>query len=69
MMLALEEAKKAYELDEPPVGCVIVKHGEVIATGFNERNRRKNVLAHAEIIAINKACEVVGDWRLEDCIM
>lgn len=67
MDLALEEAQKAYELDETPIGAVIVQNGKVIARACNRRNTDKNSLAHAEIMAIQKACEYVGDWRLEEC--
>ncbi len=66
---ALKEAQKAFDIDEVPIGCVIVHNGEIIATGFNMRNTNKNTLDHAEIIAINKACEVLKDWRLEGCTM
>ena len=67
MKKALEEAEKAYKIDEVPIGCVIVRNDEIIATGYNKRNTEKNPLYHAEIIAINKAAQIVGDWRLEDC--
>lgn len=67
MKKALEEAEKAYKIDEVPIGCVIVRNDEIIATGYNKRNTAKNPLCHAEIIAINKAAQIVGDWRLEDC--
>ena len=67
MKKALEEAEKAYKIDEVPIGCVIVRNDEIIATGYNKRNTAKNPLCHAEIIAINKAVQIVGDWRLEDC--
>ena len=67
MELALEEARKAYELDETPIGAVIVHKGEVIAKACNRRNTDKNSLAHAEILAINEACTYIGDWRLEEC--
>lgn len=67
MDLALEEAKKAYELDETPIGAIIVHKGEVIARACNRRNTDKNSLAHAEIMAIQQACEQIGDWRLEEC--
>ncbi len=64
---ALKEAKKAFEIDEVPIGAVIVHNNEIIARGFNRRNTDKNPLMHAEIIAINKAAAVIGDWRIEDC--
>lgn len=67
MELALEEARKAYELDETPIGAVIMHKGEVIAKACNRRNTDKNSLAHAEILAINEACKYIGDWRLEEC--
>ncbi len=69
MKEALNLAQKAFDIDEVPIGCVIVHNDEVIATGYNMRNTNKNTLHHAEIIAINKACEVLGDWRLEGCTM
>ncbi|MCL2365353.1 MAG: tRNA adenosine(34) deaminase TadA [Defluviitaleaceae bacterium] len=69
MREALAEARKAYEQNEVPIGCVIVRGGEVIARGYNERNTNKNALHHAEITAINAACGVVGDWRLDDCVL
>lgn len=69
MREALKQAKKAYKIKEVPIGCVIVYEDKVIARGYNKRNSKKNTLAHAEIIAINKASKVLGDWRLEDCTM
>ena len=67
MTEALIEARRAYDLNEVPIGCVIVKDGNIIARAANERVTRGNALCHAEILAIGQACEVVGDWRLEDC--
>lgn len=69
MRAAIKEAKKAYALDEVPIGCVIVREGKIIARGYNRRNTDKNTLAHAEITAIKKASKKCGDWRLEDCTM
>ena len=69
MKEALKQAKKAYKIKEVPIGCVIVHEDKVIARGYNKRNTKKNTLAHAEILAINKASKVLGDWRLEDCTM
>ena len=69
MELALLEAKKAFAIDETPVGAVIVRDGKVIAKAFNKRETKKNALCHAEIIAINKACKKLGGWRLLDCDM
>lgn len=69
MRAALREAKKAYALNEVPIGCVIVKDGAIIARGYNRRVTDGNVLSHAEIIAIKKACRKTSDWRLEECEM
>lgn len=69
MKVALREAKKAYKLDEVPIGCVIVQNDKIIARGYNRRNTDKNTLAHAEMSAIKKASKKTGDWRLEDCTM
>lgn len=69
MRAAIREAKKAYALDEVPIGCVIVREEKIIARGYNRRNTDKNTLAHAELSAIKKASKKCGDWRLEDCTM
>ena len=69
MKEALRQARKAYKLEEAPIGCVIVYEGKVIARGYNRRNIDKSTLSHAEILAIRKAAKVMGDWRLEGCIM
>lgn len=69
MKQAVKQAKKAYDKLETPIGCVIAYEDKVIARGYNKRNMKKNTLAHAEILAINKASKVLGDWRLEDCTM
>jgi tRNA(adenine34) deaminase len=69
MKEAIKQARKAYRLNEVPIGCVIVYEDKIIARAYNKRNTKKNTLAHAEIIAINKASKVIGDWRLEDCSM
>lgn len=67
MLKALIEAKKAELEGEIPVGAVVVKDGEVIAEGRNRRETHNNALGHAEIEAINNACEKLGRWRLDDC--
>ena len=67
MKQALALAKKAGASGEIPVGAVIVKDGEVIATGVNRRETDNTALGHAEIMAINSACERLGRWRLDDC--
>lgn len=66
MELALEQAKIAYKKREIPIGCVIVKNGKVIAKAYNTREKSKSAIAHAEILAIDKACKKVKNWRLED---
>lgn len=67
MEMAIEEAKNAFELDETPIGALIVHEGKVIGRACNRRNTDKNSLAHAEIMAIDEACKHIGDWRLEEC--
>ena len=69
MKAAMKQAKKAAAIEEVPIGCVIVYEDKIIGRGYNKRNLKKNTLAHAEIIAMNKASKVIGDWRLEDCTM
>ena len=69
MLQAIDEAKKAGENGEVPVGAVIVKQGKIIAKGRNRREEKKNALSHAETEAINEACKVLGDWRLDGCEM
>ena len=69
MREAIKQAKKAYEMNEVPIGCVIVCEDKIIGRGYNRRTTDKNPLAHAEMIAIKKASKKVGDWRLEDCTM
>jgi tRNA(adenine34) deaminase len=69
MKEALEEAKKAYSTYEVPVGAVIVYDGNIIARGYNQREGLNNPLAHAEILAIDKASKYLGRWRLTGCTM
>ncbi len=69
MKEALKEAKKAAKAGEVPIGCVIVYEDKIIGRGYNKRNTKKTTLAHAELIAIQKASKAMGDWRLEDCVM
>lgn len=69
MREAIRQARKAAAFNEVPIGCVIVYEDKIIARGYNRRIIDKNVLAHAEIIAIRKACRKMGDWRLEECTM
>lgn len=69
MMRALENAKVAYKNGDVPVGAVIVRNGEIIAEAYNERELTGRATAHAEIVAIERASEVLGRWRLSDCEM
>lgn len=69
MRLALKQAEKAAAIGEVPIGCVIVCDGVIVGRGYNKRNKNKTTLAHAEMIAIDKASKKLGDWRLEGCTM
>ena len=69
MRLAIKEARKAQELGEVPIGAVIVKDNHVIARAHNLRETLQQPTAHAEHIAIERASEVIGSWRLEDCTL
>ena len=69
MLLALEEAKKAAEKGEVPIGAVIVRRGEVIASAHNERETVFDATAHAETSAIRRACQYLGGWHLTDCTL
>ena len=67
MKLALEAAKNTEQSQDVPIGAVIVKDGEVIAIGFNEREAHGDATAHAEIQVIRKACQTLGGWHLDLC--
>ncbi len=69
MNMALELAREAAAEGEVPVGCVIVRDGEVVGRGRNRRETEKNALGHAEIEAINEACTKLGGWRLWECTL
>lgn len=69
MKEALKEAKKALEIEEVPVGAVIVKDGKIIARAHNTKETKKDATCHAEILAIKKACKKLDSWRLLDCEM
>ena len=69
MDAALALAKEAAAEGEVPVGCVIVRNGEIVGRGRNRREMGKTALAHAEIEAIAEACENLGGWRLWDCTL
>ncbi|MBQ5755453.1 MAG: nucleoside deaminase, partial [Oscillospiraceae bacterium] len=67
MGLALEEARKAAALGEVPVGAVVAKDGVPVAMAHNLRETEKNATYHAELLAIQEACRVLGGWRLWQC--
>lgn len=67
MQKAIETAKNALAINEVPVGAVIVYQNEIIASGYNKRETAKNSLCHAEIEAINNACQKLQSWRLLNC--
>ena len=69
MSEALALAKEAASEGEVPVGCVIVRNGQIVGRGRNRRETGKTALAHAEIEAISQACEALGGWRLWDCTL
>ena len=69
MYECLKLAEKSASAGEIPVGAVIVKDGVIIGKGRNMREEKNSVLSHAEIEAINNACEFLGDWRLDGCEM
>ncbi len=69
MELAIAEARKAEVLGEVPIGAVIVHQGEVIARAHNLRETTQNAVTHAELSAIQDACEVIGSWRLEETVL
>ena len=69
MKEALQEARKALDSDEPPVGAVIVRDGAIIARGHNLRENLRDPTAHAEMLAVRAAAASLGRWRLSDCTM
>lgn len=69
MQAAIAEARKAEAFGEVPIGCVIVHDGKIIASAGNARETDKNALRHAELSAIEKACQVRGGWRLFGCTL
>src|SRR5215213_7814059 len=69
MRLALREAERALEHDDVPIGAVVVKDGEVIGAGRNERELRSDPTAHAEVIALREAARAVGSWRILDSVL
>jgi tRNA(adenine34) deaminase len=69
MRMALREAERALEHDEVPIGAVLVREGEVVASAHNERELRQDPTAHAEIIALREAAGALGSWRLLDTVL
>ena len=69
MNLALKEAKKAYIQDEVPIGCIIVKNGQIISKKYNQKTIKNIATYHAEILAINAACKKLNTWYLDNCTL
>lgn len=69
MEKALEQAYKAYEIDEVPIGCVITLNDEIVGTGFNNRETNIDITGHAELNAIREASTNIGSWKLDNCEM
>ena len=67
MEIALKEAKKAGREGEVPIGAAVVLNGKLISKAHNQREKKKRSTAHAEILAIEKACKKLKSWRLEQC--
>ena len=69
MQLAYQQACQARDIDEVPIGAIIVKDGQIIAQAFNQKESTHDVTAHAEMIAIRKACQKLGTWHLDGCVL
>jgi tRNA(adenine34) deaminase len=69
MRLALREAERALEHEDVPIGAVVVRDGEVVAAGHNERELRQDPTAHAEVIALREAARLAGAWRVLDTVL
>ena len=69
MRCAIDEAERAADEDEVPIGAVVVRDERIIGRGHNQRERLRDPTAHAEMLAITAAAEAVGDWRLERCTL
>ena len=69
MQQALREARRAYKAEEVPIGAIIVKDGKIIARGSNQVETLKDATAHAEMLSLTAAQQVIGDWRLEGCTL
>ena len=69
MKRAIARAKAAADAGEVPIGAVLVKDGKILSTGRNMREKKRNALLHAEIVAIDRACKKLNAWRLEGCTL
>lgn len=69
MREAMVEAKKAEAINEVPIGAVIVRDGEIIGRGYNQRETTNRAITHAEMIAIDEANQTINNWRLENCAL
>ncbi len=69
MRLAIEEAKKAYNLNEVPIGCIITYKDEIITSTYNHKTINNIATHHAEILAINEACQKLNTWYLDECTL
>ena len=69
MRVCIGEAMKAYEMDEVPIGAIIVKDGKVISRAYNQKTLKNVAIYHAEVLAIEKACLKLKTWYLDDCIL
>lgn len=69
MREAMDEAKKAEAINEVPIGAVIVRDGEIIGRGYNQRETTNRAITHAEMIAIDEANQTINNWRLENCAL
>ena len=67
MEKAYQEAKKALAIDEVPIGAIVVYHDMIIGYGYNKRETEQQVVAHAEMIALQQACSRLQSWRLDEC--
>jgi tRNA(adenine34) deaminase len=69
MYSALEQARRAFEIEEVPIGAIVVHQDEIIGEGYNQRETLSDPTAHAEMIAITQAAQALGDWRLSGCTL
>ena len=69
MYSALEQARRAFEIEEVPIGAIVVHQDEIIGEGYNQRETLSDPTAHAEMIAITQAAQALGSWRLENCVL